>query len=781
MLKTIVVNVKNSSHHKIEDIVPNINGIINIEQTNKNYTILYDSSVTNPSQILNQLEKAGLYVEKDMLQASVGGMSCVMCSKAVTHSIETLPGVLDVTVNYATGKATLIVTPNTISVNDIKTKVEEAGYQFLGSDTVDQKSSGIRLIQIITGMVAGIAYMVMMYFPTDVNYWIMALLSTPVFIFISYHIFIHAYTALRQGLLTMDVMYALGIGVSFSASILATVHVLPHEFFVYETAIFLATFLTIGKYLEDRAKSKTSATIKKLLSLKPDTAVVIRDNEEIEIKSEEVMVGDYVMVKPQSRIPVDGVIVHGAGYIDESMITGESVPVYKKEGDRVIGGTMNKNNVLVIRAHALGADSVLSRIIKLVEEAQGSKPAMQRVADRVVGYFIPVVLIIAIVAAAIWYLVSGNIMFSFQVFVAVIVIACPCALGLATPTAVTVGLGRGAELGILVKNAEVLEKAGNVTTVVFDKTGTLTTGDLRVTDVIAASGDEDLLVSLCASLERYAQHPVGDAIVKYAKDKSIHFQEAEEVHVVEGKGVMGKVEGQGVVAGSSDFIKELGIDIGAIEHSIHTFEDEGKTVMIVADRQPLGIIALRDKPRQEASAAIHRLSERGITTIMITGDNRQVAYAIAGEIGVDTVYAEVSPEEKMKIVVDLQKKGEIVAFVGDGINDAPVLAQADIGIAMGTGTDVAIEAGEVVLLHNNLYDIVTFFDLALKVIQRIKQNIFWAFAYNMVLVPIAAGGLYPFTGFLIKPEFAGAAMALSSLTVVSMSLALKRFQPVQSR
>lgn len=776
MQKTLITGIQDTSLQVVQNILSTVQGISHIEYKNKKYSIVYDSSVVSPAQILETLEAAGLYVEKEILQASIGGMSCVMCSKAVTRSVMDLEGILDVSVNYATGKATLIVTPHIVTTEDIKTKVEEAGYQFLGSDAGEQKPYNIRLVQIITGLIAGSILMAMMYVPGVFSHWVAAVLSMPVFVFISFHIFVHAYHALKNRVLSMDVMYAMGTGVSFVASVCATFGILPHEFFVYETAIFLATFLNIGKYLEDRARSRTSGTIKKLLSLKPDTATVIRDNNEIEIKTEDVVVGDSIIVKPQSRVPVDGVIIKGAGYIDESMVTGESVPVYKKEGDRVIGGTLNKNNLLVIQAQVLGSDSVLSRIISLVQQAQESKPAMQRFADRVVGYFIPVILIIAFVASVLWYVFTGNASFAFQVFVAVIVIACPCALGLATPTAVTVGLGRGAELGILIKNAEALEKASNVTTVVFDKTGTLTTGKLTVIDVVALNEQHDELISLCATLERYANHPVGDAVVQYARDNGVLFKDAEEVKVFEGKGVMGTIDGRNIVAGSLAFIKE-GVDTGAIEHHIIVFEKQGKTVLVVADSKPLGIITLADKPKQEARVTLQRLKTKGKKTIMITGDNRQAADAIAKEVGVDDVYSDVTPEAKMNIVMKLQNNGDVVAFVGDGINDAPVLAQADIGIAMGAGTDVAIEAGDVVLLRNRLADVVTYFDLAVKVMKRIKQNIFWAFAYNMLLVPVAAGILYPFTGFLIKPEFAGAAMALSSVTVVTLSLALKRFKP----
>lgn len=779
MQKKLITGIRYTSLQVVQGVLQNIQGIHHIDYKNRKYYIVYDSSVISPGQILEALETAGLYVEKEILQASIGGMSCVMCSKAVTRSVMDLEGILDVSVNYATGKAVLLVTPDMVNIEDIKTKVKDAGYQFLGLDDNQLKPSNLKLMQIITGLIAGSILMAMMYVEITYIHWLIAALSMPVFVFISYHIFVHAYHALKNRVLSMDVMYAMGTGVSFAASVCATLGILPHEFFVYETAIFLATFLNIGKYLEDRAKSKTSATIKKLLSLKPDTALVIRESDEIEINIEDVVVGDSVIVKPQSRIPVDGVIIKGAGYIDESMVTGESVPIYKKEGDRVIGGTLNKNNLLVIHAQVLGSNSVLSRIISLVQQAQDSKPAMQRFADRVVGYFIPVILLIAVAASAVWYVSTSNAMFAFQVFVAVIVIACPCALGLATPTAVTVGLGRGAELGILIKNAGAIEQASNVTTVVFDKTGTLTTGNLSVVDIVTFHEDEDVLVSLCASLERYANHPVGDAVVMHAKNKGIRLVDTEEVIVFEGKGIMGTIAGISIIAGSVAFINERGIDTKDLEHYISQFEKQGKTVLIIADTKPLGIITLQDRPKEDAQVTLQKMKKMGKKTIMITGDNRSAADAIADEVGVDVVYADITPDEKMTIVKQLQSDNAVVAFVGDGINDAPVLAQADIGIALGGGTDVAIEAGDVVLLRNRLGDVIMYFDLAVKVMKRIKKNIFWAFAYNMLLVPVAAGILYPFTGFLIKPEFAGAAMALSSITVISLSLALKKFTPSQ--
>ena len=779
MNKKLLISIKNNNREAITQLITSTPGITGVDYNNKHYEIEYDSSVISPMHIVELLEENGVYIEKEILQATIGGMSCVMCSKAVTNAVMNIGGVLDINVNYATGKAMLVVTPEAVHNSDIKTKVEDAGYTFLGREEVQtQKQSPLRLVQIVVGLVAGALLMAMMYGSWAMDTISIAIISTPVFIFVSYHIFVGAYHALKNRVLSMDVMYAMGIGISFVASVLASLHVLSHEFMVYETSIFLASFLNIGKYLEERAKSRTSHTIAKLLSLSPDTAIVIRDGSEIEINTRDVTIGDMVVVKPQTRIPVDGEIVKGQSFVDESMVTGESVPVFKSEGNAVIGGTLNKNNLIVIKAKAIGQDSVLSRIINLVEHAVMSKPHVQRFADRVVTIFIPAILTIATIAAMVWYVINGDIFFSFQVFVAVIVIACPCALGLATPTAITVGIGKGAELGILIKNSEALENASRVTCAVFDKTGTLTTGTMTVTNIVAFDTiSEHELLSVCASLERYANHPIGEAIVQFANNNQVALNNVEDISVAEGKGVMGTIAQKKVIVGSSDFIQDYIPCEATIAQKMKEFEDEGKTVVVVAQEKLYGIIALSDTPRADANNVIRSLRQRGIKTAMLTGDNRLSALAIAHEIGIDVVYADVKPEDKMNIVKQLQKDGEIVAFIGDGINDAPVLAQADIGIALGSGTDVAIEAGDVVLLRNRLRDVVTYFELAVKVMRRIKQNIFWAFAYNAILVPVAAGVLYPFTGWLVKPELAGAAMALSSVTVVSLSLMLKRFKP----
>ena len=779
MNKKLLLSIKNNNREAITQLITSTPGITGVDYNNKHYEIEYDSSVISPIHIVELLEENGVYIEKEILQATIGGMSCVMCSKAVTNAVMNIGGVLDINVNYATGKAMLVVTPEVVHDSDIKTKVEDAGYTFLGTEEVQtQKQSPLRLVQIVVGLVAGALLMAMMYGSWAMDTISIAIILTPVFIFVSYHIFVGAYHALKNRVLSMDVMYAMGIGISFVASVLASLHVLSHEFMVYETSIFLASFLNIGKYLEERAKSRTSHTIAKLLSLSPDTAIVIRDGSEIEINTRDVTIGDMVVVKPQTRIPVDGEIVKGQSFVDESMVTGESVPVFKSEGNAVIGGTLNKNNLIVIKAKAIGQDSVLSRIINLVEHAVMSKPHVQRFADRVVTIFIPAILTIATIAAMVWYVINGDIFFSFQVFVAVIVIACPCALGLATPTAITVGIGKGAELGILIKKSEALENASRVTCAVFDKTGTLTTGTMTVTNIVAFDTiSEHELLSVCASLERYANHPIGEAIVQFANNNQVALNNVEDISVAEGKGVMGTIAQKKVIVGSSDFIQDYMPFDATIAQKMKEFEDEGKTVVVVAQEKPYGIIALSDTPRADANTVTRSLQKRGIKTAMLTGDNRLSALAIAHEIGIDVVYADVKPEDKMNIVKQLQKDGDIVAFIGDGINDAPVLAQADIGIALGSGTDVAIEAGDVVLLRNRLRDVVTYFELAVKVMRRIKQNIFWAFAYNAILVPVAAGVLYPFTGWLVKPELAGAAMALSSVTVVSLSLMLKRFKP----
>ena len=556
--------------------------------------------------------------------------------------------------------------------------------------------------------------------------------------------------------------------------------ILTHEFMFYDTAIMLASFLMLGRYLEARAKGRTSEAIRKLAGLRAKTATIIREGREEEIPVEDVVVGDIVVVKPGSKVPVDGEVVGGASYVDESMITGEPVPPLKSPGSRVVGGTINTNSVLSVKATKVGRETVLAQIIQLVEDAQGSKPPVQRIADIAVTYFIPAVIAIAAISFIVWFFVlNSTLLFALTALISVLVVACPCALGLATPTAVTVGVGRGAELGILIKNGEALEIAEKVTTVVFDKTGTLTKGKPEVTDIIPFGISESTLLGLTAGVEMNSQHPLAQAVVRKAKNAGISIPQADHFDTFGGKGVVATVLSENVLAGNRLLMQEKGVTVSDdVEVQIAAFEQDGKTaILVAAGTQLAGIIAIADTLKETSGESVRQLKKMGIQVVMITGDNKRTADAISRQIGIDRVIAEVLPQDKAAEVKALQEKGEIVAFVGDGINDAPALARADVGIAIGSGTDIAIESGDVVLIKDDLLDAVAAIQLSKKVMGRIKGNIFWAFAYNTALIPVGAGVLYPFFGFTFKPELAALAMALSSVTVVSLSLLLKKYIP----
>ncbi|TES92141.1 MAG: copper-translocating P-type ATPase [Candidatus Cloacimonadota bacterium] len=752
----------------------------------------------NPVKVkLLDLEKAvldagyGIINEKVIIR--IGGMTCAMCVKTIENALKKLDGILDVNVNLSAEKAYITYNSKGTSVTDMKKAIENTGYQYLGVEgeeiedlekKVREKELREKRNRFIVGFAIGIPLMILMYlplhFPFPIAYF-MLIVSTPVFIYVSYPIFRAAYRALKNRNLNMDVMYSMGIGVAYVASILGTFELLlSKEFLFYETAVMLASFLTFGRYLEARAKGKTSEAIKKLMGLRPKTAIIVRNNDEIEVAIEDVQINDIVVVKPGEKFSVDGDVIEGESYVDESMITGEPIPTLKKKGDRVVGGTLNKNSVIKLKATKIGKDTVLAQIINLVEKAQGSKPPVQRIADRVVSYFIPTVLSIAILSFVFWYIIlDSTLLFALTRLISVLVIACPCALGLATPTAVTVGIGRGAELGILIKKGEALEISQRLTTIVFDKTGTLTRGKPEVTDIISIGIDDKNLLRLVASVEKNSQHPLAEAIVRKAQEEDIEPEESVGFDTFEGKGVIAKVEGKDVLIGNRVLLKERNISYPEeIEEKAFQLESEGKTVILIALTNNIcGIIAIADTLKDETKNAIRVLKKMRFIPIMITGDNKRTADAIAKQIGIKNVLAEVLPQDKANEVKKLQRKGEIVAFVGDGINDAPALAQADVGIAIGSGTDVAIESGEIVLIKDDLKDVAAAIQLSKKVMSRIKQNLFWAFAYNTALIPVAAGILYPFFRIGFKPEFAGLAMALSSVTVVTLSLMLKRYVP----
>jgi P-type Cu+ transporter len=750
----------------------------------------------DPAQVnLGDLEKAvtdvGYGTVNEIGILKVGGMTCATCEKTVTDALKHLDGIVNVAVNLATEKVSVTYNPRMTTLADMKKAIEDAGYQYLGieggediSAVVREKDLRVKRIRIFIGFLVGLPLMVLMYIPVSFPFpleYLELLISTPVFLYISFPIFHAGFHALKNKTLTMDVMYSMGIGVAFGASVLGTFEiVLTREFMFYEAAVLLATFLTLGRYLETKAKGKTSDAIKKLMGLQAKTATVFRENEEIEVSIEDVQINDVVVVKPGEKIPIDGVIVGGESYVDESMVTGEPIPVVKKDGSSVIGGTLNTNSVLMVKATKIGKNTMLAQIIKLVEDAQGSKPPVQRIADIAVSYFIPVVLTIAVVSFLVWYVLLGNtLLFSLTALISVLVIACPCALGLATPTAVTVGIGRGAELGILIKNGDVLEVSEKVTTIVFDKTGTLTKGKPEVTDILGFEVKDTIVLQMAASVETNSLHPLAKAVVKKAQEHQLSLEKSLGFDTFVGKGVQGTVKGTEVLIGNRMLFKERNVSWSKdVEQMLVQLETEGKTVMFIGfDRKFVGLIGIADTVKETTKSAIQKFKAMGLKIVMITGDNVRTAQAIARQIGIDVVRAEVLPQEKANEVKKLQESGEVVAFVGDGINDAPALAQADVGIAIGSGTDVAIESGEVVLVKSDLLDSVAAVQLSKKVMSRIRQNLFWAFAYNTALIPVAAGVLYPFFGVTFRPEFAGLAMALSSVTVVTLSLLLKRYIP----
>jgi Cu+-exporting ATPase len=757
----------------------------------------YDPGKARLTDLQKAVSEAGYEVVPERVIIRIGGMVCATCVETNEAALRALPGVLDATVNLGAEKAYVTYIPSRVTIADMRRAIEEVGYQYLGvegEETGDlervarERDLRGKLARSVVGLALGLALMAVMFLepplPLPMGIF-MFLVATPAFAYLAQPIFLAAYRALKNRVLNMDVMYSMGIGVAYGSSVLGTFGIiLTPDFMFYETALMLAGFLMLGRYLEARAKGRTSDAIRRLMNLAPRMATVVRPGGEAEIPAAEVVPGDMVVVKPGGRIPVDGEVAEGESYVDESMITGEPIPVLKKPGVPVVGGTLNTNSVIRFRATRVGKETVLAQIVRLVEDAQGSKPPVQRIADRAVTYFIPAVLSIALLSFGFWYLLGGqSLLFALTTLISVLVIACPCALGLATPTAVTVGLGRGAELGVLIKHGDALEIPERITAVVFDKTGTLTVGKPSVTDLVPAGVPEATLLSLAAGVERNSQHPLARAIVREAEGRGLPLQESASFDTIGGKGVVARILGEEVLIGNRTLMKDRGVAIGKeAEERITALEGEGKTVMIAsAGGQVAGLIAVADTLKASAGETVRRLRAMGLEILMITGDNARTAGSIARQIGIERVVAEVLPAEKVREVKKLQGEGKVLAFVGDGINDAPALAQADLGIAIGSGTDVAIESGDIVLVRDNLVDVVAAIELSRKVMSRIKENLFWAFAYNTALIPVAAGLLYPFFGITFRPELAGLAMAMSSVTVVSLSLLLKGYIPPARR
>jgi Cu+-exporting ATPase len=725
------------------------------------------------------------------INLSIGGMTCASCSSRVERALNKQPGVIQSAVNLAAERATVTYDPQAVSGADLVKSVEDAGYQatpIVPSASIEKQAADrdaakaedyaalrTRLIfaTLLTVPVVLISMIPGLTFP-GYQYLLLAL-TAPVQFGTGWPFLRNAFNTLRHGSANMDVLVSLGTLAAFGFSVYQTVspHGHGHGHFYYETAAVIISLILLGKFLEARAKGNAGSAIKKLMGLNAKTALVIRDGQDVDVPVDQVVVGDRILVRPGEKVPVDGVIVSGDTTLDESMLTGESLPVDKGAGAPVIGATLNKTGAFTMQATNVGAQTALAQIIRMVEAAQGGKAPIQRLADRVSGIFVPIVVGLAVLTFAVWFFVAapGDWSAALTATVAVLVIACPCAMGLATPMAIMVGTGKGAEMGILIKGGEVLERARQVDTVVFDKTGTLTEGKPTLTDVIpAGTMDVQDLLRLAASAERSSEHPVGEAIVRGARDKGLELAAAEGFTAIAGGGVRAVVAGRNLVIGTRKLLGEQGIDLAACEAEAAALENQGKTAMfVVIDGHFAGIVAVADTLKPHAAAAVAALQQQGLRVVMITGDNRRTAEAVATLAGVTTVVAEVLPHEKAEHVKRLQGEGCVVAMVGDGINDAPALAQADVGIALGTGTDVAMEASDLTLVSGDVRGVADAMALSRATLATIKQNLFWAFVYNIIGIPIAAIGW-------LNPMLAAAAMGCSSLFVVTNSLRLRRFR-----
>ncbi|MEO0284689.1 MAG: heavy metal translocating P-type ATPase [candidate division WOR-3 bacterium] len=740
--------------------------------------------------------------KKKQIKIKIGGMTCASCVRRVENSLKNLKGILNVNVNLATESAIITYDENFLKIDNIKKRINDIGYKFLGissdeSYEIDEKEKKKYIDKlkkrVYIGFGGGILLLFLMYGEyLGLNFknfkgllFLQLLIAAPLMVYVGGPIFKKALNGIKNKDLNMDVMYAIGIGSSFFSSLLATFKIIPENYNFYEASVLLAAFLTLGRLLENLAKNRTGEAIKKLIDLRPKEATVLKDGKELKIPIKEVKPGDILLVKPGEKIPTDGIVIEGESFLDESMVRGEPIPEFKKKGDEVIGGTINQNGYLKITVTKDFKETFLSQVIKLVEEAQYTKPQVQKLADRIVIYFIPVVLIIAIFSYIFWrFFGNVNIMppslFAFISLISVLVIACPCAFGLATPTAITAGIGKGAELGILIRNGEALETLKKINTIIFDKTGTLTKGKPEVESVITFNNiKEEELILYAASAEKNSEHPLAKSILNYTEKIKINLIEPEKFESFPGKGIRAIIKGKEVYVGNKNFLREIKIEINEhIEKEIEKLEEEAKTLLLVAiDGKIKGIIAVSDKIKENAKEIISYLKKKKKKVYMITGDTKKSAEAVARKLSIDNVIAEVLPHEKREKVKELQKKGEIVAFIGDGINDSPALTQADVGIALGSGTDIAIESGDIVLLRDDLRDVIIAMELSIKTLNKIKQNIFWALIYNLILIPFAAGLFYLLFRVPFRPEWSAAAMALSSISVVTNSLLLKKYKP----
>jgi Cu+-exporting ATPase len=755
------------------------------------------------------------------------GMSCASCARSVEDAIRSVPGVNESNVNFGVEQATITYDPKQTNLEQIQQAIVEAGYssyslqdsEFTTGEDEAEKTRRLREFRHLRRkvMVAGIISAILIigslpmmtgltipFIPMWMhNAWFQFVLSVPVLFWCGTEFYINAWKSFKRHTATMDTLVALGTGAAYLYSFVATLFpgfftsqgLMPDVY--YEAANVIITLILLGRLLEMRARGQTSEAIRTLIGLQARDARIIRDGREMEVPIQAVQIGDIVIVRPGEKIPVDGEVVEGSSQIDESMVTGESVPTKKQIGDEVIGATINKTGSFRFRATRVGKDTVLAQIVQLVQQAQGSKAPIQRLADQVTGWFVPVVIAIAITTFVIWFNFMGNVTLALITTVGVLIIACPCALGLATPTSVMVGTGKGAENGILIKGAESLELAHQIEAIVLDKTGTITEGKPTVTDFITSVGaaNELKLLKLAASIERNSEHPLAEAVVRYAQSQQVNLDNVQDFEAVAGSGVQGTVSNQLVQIGTQRWLSELGIETQTIQAAKDQLESLGKTVILIAvEGQLRGLMGISDALKPSSVQAVRSLQRLGLEVVMLTGDNQQTAHAIAREVGIENVIAEVRPDQKAATIASIQSgqlgkqsftrtksrrhpKSKIVAMVGDGINDAPALAQADVGIAIGTGTDVAIAASDITLISGDLQSIVTAIQLSRATIRNIRQNLFFAFIYNTLGIPIAAGILFPVFGWLLNPIIAGGAMAFSSVSVLTNALRLRNFKP----
>ncbi len=806
-----------------ERAVKKVDGVVNqsVNMATEKINIEHDSDKVKFEDLAKAIRKAGYNLIEDInynkVDFKIGGMTCASCAKAIERAVNKLDGIEDINVNVATERATINYDISKLKLTQIRNTIEKTGYKVLEkSESKNENLDKDKLIKekemktLFTKFLVAVGFSVPLLYiamgpmvPSPIGPWpvpniinpttnslnyalIQLILVIPVMI-AGNKFYKNGFKAIINKSPNMDSLVAIGTLAAFVYSLYTTFQMAnanmvsshEHHQLYYESAGIIIALILLGKYLESRSKGKTSEAIKKLMGLQPKVAIVIKNKKEIEIPIEEVEVGDLIVVKPGSKIPVDGIVIEGHTSVDESMLTGESMPVDKNIGDKVTGASINKNGSIKFKAEKVGSDTALSQIIRLVEDAQGKKAPIAKLADTVSGYFVPTVITIAIVTALLWFTIGGQgVEFALTIFISVLVIACPCALGLATPTAIMVGTGKGAENGILIKGGEALELAHKIDTIIFDKTGTITEGKPKVTDIVVSKSiDKDYLLKIAASAEKGSEHPLGEAIVRFGEDKNIDFMKVEKFTAIPGYGIEVSIDNKNVLLGNKKLMDDRKISLGNLSKTSDELASQGKTPMYIALENELGgIIAVADVVKSSSKKAIDKLHSMGIKVAMVTGDNKKTANAIAKEVGIDIVLAEVLPQDKSNEVKKLQNQGRFVAMVGDGINDAPALAQADIGIAIGSGTDVAMESADIVLMRSDLMDVPTAIKLSKETIKNIKQNLFWAFAYNTVGIPVAAGVLYIFGGPLLNPMIAAAAMSLSSVSVIGNALRLKGFE-----